>query len=477
MKKVCLVIIDGFGIAADEDGKDATTCAAYIKWLTHNCFFSRLRASGRYVGLPENTVGNSEVGHMTIGTGRVVTQEYLRINEAYAKGEFQQRLAELSPSFTNRVHIVGLLSDGGVHSHVDHLQHLIACIPADRSVFVHAVADGRDTAPKSFARYSAVFDSIVSVAGRYYTMDRDHNEDRVERAFAMMTSGHAAEFNLDALYRSGVTDEFIEPVLIKQETIGQNDTVIFFNFRADRMREIVGHFGGFPHVYTMTEYGAGVGQAIFRPPVIINALPEWLSHCGATQAHIAETEKYAHVTYFFSGGNEQQNEGETRIMVKSPRVGNFDEQPGTAMADSARSCIEMIKKSTDFVVVNLAGPDLVGHTGHYERTMEAVRVADSLVHEIHEECKTHGYILLVTADHGNAEQMVSGNEMCKRHTANRVPLIIAGAACRFTVEEEHGLADVAPTILDLMELEIPREMTGRSLVVGDDKAVQNKSLD
>lgn len=462
MEKVCLIIIDGFGISSNGGIGDATAIAKHMKMLKEKYPFFRLNAHGKYVGLPENSMGNSEVGHMTIGAGRIVDQILLKINKAYLNGEFAKRMDEIK--LTKRVHLIGLLSNGGVHSHINHLKYLLEFIPNDKSTFVHAIADGRDTGPKELEKYLKQIDSIVSVAGRYYTMDRDNNEERIEMAFKMMTEGTARELNLERIYDSGTSDEFIEPILIKQETIHKEDTLIFFNIRADRMRQIVKRFSEYPNIFTLADYGIDVGEVLFYQSKVENPLSEWLSKKNITQAHIAETDKYAHVTYFLNGGEEKEYDLETRIMVPSLKVQSFDKAPKTSMAAVADNCIKMMKTSISFIVLNFAGPDLVGHTGNYQKTLEAVKEADEQVHRIYLECLGNGYTLLITADHGNSELMFDENDIVKKHTANQVPLFIVNSNHTFVDETEHALYNVAPTILDLMNLEIPSEMTGKSLI-------------
>ena len=465
MKRVCLVIIDGFGLAENDSKNNATKSAVFIEKLKASNPYFRLFAHGEFVGLPRGFMGNSEVGHMTIGGGRIIQQSLLRINHLYETGEFRQRIVEVSRNFGKRIHIIGLLSDGGVHSHIDHLKFLLKTIPRNSNdVFVHAIADGRDTAPREFNKYFEEIDEIASVAGRYYTMDRDNNTDRIEKAFQMMTNGNAAAFNINDIYQSGVTDEFIEPVLIKQERIHLEDTIIFFNFRADRMRQIYNRFHDYKSKYTMTEYEKGQGIVLFPSESIKNTLPECLSLLNIRQAHIAETEKYAHVTYFFNGGNERKYTLESRFLINSPKVSNFDEKPETAMKEVAKCCIERIKDGYEFIVVNFAGPDLVGHTGNLAKTKESVKILDNEIEKIYNECVANSFALLITADHGNSEQMRYENEVCKSHTCNRVPLIIINSGCDFISGKSYSLADIAPTILDLMGANIPDEMTGKSII-------------
>lgn len=417
------------------------------------------------MGLPTNTVGNSEVGHMTIGAGRIIEQGLLRINNAYKSGVFQTRMNILQENFSKRVHLIGLLSDGSVHSHIDHVKFLQKSISHKIKIFVHAIADGRDTGPREFSKFFDIIDNVVSVAGRFYTMDRDNNFDRINEAFTMMTDGTEVGYDPEMLYDNGNTDEFIKPVLLKEEgKIRENDTLVFFNFRADRMRQIVKCFRNYKRIYTMVDYGIGIGTVILEQINVFNTLPEWIDKNHIEQTHIAETEKYAHVTYFFNGGKEDKYRLETRVMVPSPKVESFAEVPETSMSLVTEKCIKSIRESTGFIVANLAGPDLVGHTGDYEKAIESVKKMDGFIRKIYQECSANGYILVITADHGNSEVMIDEKGPVTKHTTNKVPLIITKPGILKKTKNEESLADIAPTICGLLGLEVPDEMTGRSLL-------------
>ncbi|KAI5169627.1 2,3-bisphosphoglycerate-independent phosphoglycerate mutase [Pancytospora epiphaga] len=493
MRKVCLVIIDGFGVSNKFHG-NATTAAKFIDKKKLTSKWIKLKASGKYVGLPEGYSGNSEVGHMTIGAGRRIEQSLLCINRYWNTGIFTSRINKLS--LATRVHIVGLLSNGGVHSHIDHLKHLLAVVPGD--VFVHTIADGIDTPPDQFFKFlSSINCRVATISGRYYAMDRDGNDERVTSVFNAMTAEEYPVNLLDLDNPSSKSfdikksisnfpnitkkernrfidykyaDEYIPPVRLVQDRIKPEDAIIFYNFRADRMRQLVKLFKKYKHVYTMTDYGLDdTVNVIFRTQKPLNTLAEWLEKHSLTQAHIAETEKYAHVTYFFNGGDETLLSGETRFLVKSPSVNGFDETPETAMNEVKSKCINAINLGFDFIVINLAAPDLVGHSGNFEAAIKAVKTADEIVKELHQFCSKTGYMLMITGDHGNSEQM----EKNKSHTTNDVPLLLIGAASGIELLSEDSmdnpgeLADIAPTILDLMGIPAPDEMTGRSLIRKD----------
>lgn len=465
MSKVCLIILDGFGIGEDDNKTNATLVAENIEIMKKHHHYYKAKAHGKYVGLPENAMGNSEVGHMTIGSGRVIKQPVLMINEAWNQGLFKRRMDQLYEEFTGSIHLIGLLSDGGIHSHVDHLRYFLSYFESkNRETFIHAISDGRDTEPKRFKKWLSEFGNIVSVSGRYYTMDRDNNTERIDKAFYMMINGVITPFDIDKIYDDGNSDEFIEPILIKDKKIKHNDTLIFFNFRADRMKQIVKRFENYGKRFTLTDYGVENITVLFEKPNIKNTLPEWLAKNGIRQTHIAESEKYAHVTYFFNGGKSDKYKMETRIMVESPKISTFDLKPETASYDVANSCIDTIKNGEQFIVVNFASPDLVGHTGNFASTCRAISIVDSLVFKIYLECIARNYVLILTADHGNSERMKSKNQICKTHTTSDVPLIIINSKKLLITREIVTLSDIAPTILDFFDIDKPEEMSGISLV-------------
>lgn len=482
MKNVCLAIIDGYGIPTESAG-DATVTSHYINKLKENSGYLEIFAHGKYVGLPDGKMGNSEVGHTTIGSGRVVNQSLVVIKDAFEGGNLENAIARLELS-GKKTHLIGMISDGRVHSHLDHLKYLLRCIPKDTSVRIHAIADGIDVPPGTFADFAQPFGNIVSISGRYFAMDRDKNYERTEKVFQMMTRpkassgvgaalsntkyGAANKSTSDAIRdiaTKSASDEFIEPVLLVDEPIAPSDTVIFFNFRADRMRQLYSMFRGFCKVYTITEYEDGDPHAILRKPSVENTLSEWLSKHSKTQAHIAETEKYAHVTYFFNGGREVKFNGERWIMLPTPKVENFTQAPGTAMKEVADRCNECMEERYNFIVINLAAADLLGHTGDFEKTMEAVSIMDDQVRRIHEKAIQEDYALVITADHGNSEKMILHGRVCKSHTTNKVPFMVLNAEKKLAGRPDASLRDVAPTVLHLMGIPVPEEMTGAPLLV------------
>ncbi|ELA42773.1 2,3-bisphosphoglycerate-independent phosphoglycerate mutase [Vittaforma corneae ATCC 50505] len=481
MKNVCLVIIDGYGISKEEVG-NATTRSHYINKLKESNGYLEIFAHGKYVGLPDGKMGNSEVGHITIGSGRIISQSLIMIKNAFETGELKNIISRLKVS-GKKIHLIGMISDGGVHSHLDHLKYLLECIPMKYSVYIHAIADGIDVSPDTFADFIQPFNNIVSISGRYFAMDRDMNYKRTEQVFQMMVNKengpgisnnfggagcNAVNTNINDIIRGIVAksagDEFIEPTLLINEPVTSDDTVIFFNFRADRMRQLYNRFKEFCRVYTITEYEDGDPNAILRKPSVENTLSEWLSKYNKTQAHIAETEKYAHVTYFFNGGKEFKFDNEDWFVLPSPKVEDFTLAPGTSMKEVANTCRECIEKKYDFIVINLAAPDLLGHTGNFEKTVEAVSIMDDQIKGIHEKAVKEDYVMVITADHGNSEQMVLNEKICKSHTTNKVLFMVLNSEKKLSGRPEASLKDVAPTVLHLMGIPVPGEMTGTSLL-------------
>jgi 2,3-bisphosphoglycerate-independent phosphoglycerate mutase len=494
--KVCLVVIDGWGYNRDEATKDAINESEchHMRMLSARHTSYLVSAHGSCVGLLPGLMGNSEVGHLTIGSGRIVEQDVLRIHNAIGKGMMRDIVSRTMPDPGRRVHLVGMLSNGGVHSHIEHLKALLEALKSgDAKAYIHCISDGRDTQPRIFlAFYEEIrkyieeikFGEVASVAGRFYTMDRAGNLDRTERSFSMMTRGRAIdtapEAHVAAMYGRGLSDETLEPFLIDKDGLVQTeDKVVFFNFRADRMRQIVERFMETGHeVYTMTNYRDDFrARVIFEKLKVRNTLAEVLAANGIGQVHIAESEKYAHVTYFFNGGREEPFPGERRIVLPSPEVRSYDAKPGMSSAEVTDAAVRELESGTPFVLVNLAPPDMIGHTGNFEAAKEAVRATDACIGRIHEACGRSGHILVVTADHGNAERMEDGSgARCKTHTTNDVPLIV----CRDGGEGDGGswgymdsvysLQDVAPTVLDLMGVEKPPEMTGVSVLAKRQRA-------
>ena len=462
---------------------------------------TELSASGLDVGLPDGQMGNSEVGHTNIGAGRVVFQDLPRITKSIADGDFFQNPAynhamDACKEKGTALHLMGLLSDGGVHSHIQHLFALLKMAKSKglEKVYIHAFLDGRDVSPTSGADFVARtvekcrelgVGKIATVMGRYYAMDRDKRWDRVEQAYDAMVYGESAAFNpvpvaaVKDSYAAGITDEFVEPVVCDQEgTISDNDSVIFFNYRPDRAREITRtlvdpDFDGFTRQFfpvtfvCNTEYDATMPnvEVAFPRNTVRNGLGEYLSQMGMTQLRIAETEKYAHVTFFFNGGCETVFPGEDRVLVASPKVATYDLQPEMSAYEVCDKCVERIESGAyDVIILNFANCDMVGHTGVFDAAVKAVETVDECVGRVVDTTLKMGGIAMITADHGNAEQMeeADGSPMTA-HTTNPVPFILCGAGTE--LRRGGRLADIAPTMLDVMGLACPEEMDGKTLIV------------
>ena len=495
-----LVIMDGFGMGNPGAGNAVSLANTPVldRLFAENAH-TTLSASGLDVGLPDGQMGNSEVGHTNIGGGRVVFQDLPRISRAIDSGEFFK-----NPAYNkamddclqkgSSLHLYGLLSDGGVHSTVEHLWALLK-MAKDKGlekVYIHAFLDGRDVSPTSGKDFVAQcvekcaeigVGKIATVMGRYYAMDRDKRWERLQMAYDAMVYGEGVqnEDPVDAVaksYENGVTDEFMEPVVCdSQGTISNNDSIIFFNYRPDRAREITRaivdpEFDGFPREFFPTTYVCNTEYDASMPNVLVawpriavkNGLGEYLSSLGMTQLRIAETEKYAHVTFFFNGGVETQYPGEDRVLVASPKVATYDLQPEMSACEVCDKCVERVRSGAyDVVSLNFANCDMVGHTGVLEAAVKAVETVDACVGRVVDAALEMGGIAMITADHGNAEQMVQpdGSPMTA-HTTNRVPFILCGAG---TELREGRLADIAPTILDVMGLACPPEMDGKTLIV------------
>ena len=495
-----LIIMDGFGIAPPADDNAVTLAnTPVLDGLLRDYAHTTLSASGLDVGLPAGQMGNSEVGHTNIGGGRVVFQDLPRISRAIEDGSFFKNEAynkAMDNCLQNgsSLHLYGLLSDGGVHSHIDHLYALLQ-MAKDKGlhrVYIHCFLDGRDVSPTSGKGFVQALANkcaalgvgkIATVMGRYYAMDRDKRWERVQMAYDAMVYGegnHNAD-PVDAVARSyanNVTDEFVEPVVCDSEgTISDNDSVIFFNYRPDRAREITRaivdpDFDGFQREYFPTTYVCNTEYDASMPNVLVawpriavkNGLGEYLSSMGMTQLRIAETEKYAHVTFFFNGGVEKQYPGEDRVLVASPKVATYDLQPEMSAVEVCDKCVERIESGAyDVIILNFANCDMVGHTGVLEAAIKAVETVDTCVGRVVEATLRMGGIAMVTADHGNAEDMKQpdGSPMTA-HTTNLVPFILCGAG---TELRPGRLADIAPTILDVMGLACPPEMDGKTLIV------------
>ncbi len=477
---VALVILDGWGCAPAGPGNAvelAETPNFDRLWRTFP--HATLEASGGSVGLPPGQMGNSEVGHLTIGSGRVLFQDLMRVNKAIEDGSFFENPA-LTAAFERgeRVHLLGLVSHGGVHSHIDHLRALLRFAP--EKTWIHAFTDGRDVSPHSAEHDLAELplDRISTVTGRYYAMDRDGRWERTQRAFDAIVEGKGEEASdpIEAVRRSyerGITDEFIEPITIagRPRLRPGKDTAIFFNFRPDRARQLsMKLVEAGADITTMTKYRSDLDVPVALPEQEVQeTLAEVLSEHGVRQLHVAETEKYAHVTYFFNGGREQEWAGETRILVPSPRdVASYDQQPEmSAHEATARFVAELDRDGYRFAVLNLANPDMVGHTGSIPAAVKAVETADECLGVIVEAVSRNGGVALITADHGNAEQMLEADGLSPHtaHTTNPVPLIVTDP--EVTLADTGELSDLSPTVLGFLGLRQPLQMTGKPLTIPD----------
>jgi 2,3-bisphosphoglycerate-independent phosphoglycerate mutase len=475
---VTLVILDGWGVAPAGPGNAvelAETPVFDALWRDYP--HTTIEASGEAAGLPPGQMGNSEVGHLTIGSGRRLYQDLMRVNKAIEDGSFYENPV-LRAAFDrgNRVHLLGLVSHGGVHSHIDHVKALLRFAP--EKTWIHAFTDGRDVSPTSAVRDlgELPLDRIATVVGRYYAMDRDQRLERTQLAFDAIVHGrcrgtstaHDLLTEVQRSYDGGITDEFIEPICVEgTPRVEPGDTVIFFNFRPDRGRQLTRML--LDHgvdVTTMTRYASDLDTPIaFSEQDIAGTLAEVLAEHDVRQLHVAETEKYAHVTYFFNGGREDAWPGETRTLVPSPRdVPSYDFKPAMSADEVADKVVEQVGDGYGFCVVNFANPDMVGHTGSIPAVIEAVQTADRCLGRIVERVAELGGVCLITADHGNAEKMLEADGVSPHtaHTTNPVPLIVTIPGA--TLAEGGELADLAPTTLHLLGIEPPVEMTGRSLV-------------
>jgi 2,3-bisphosphoglycerate-independent phosphoglycerate mutase len=501
-RPLILTIMDGYGLAPAENNAIAKANTPNIDKIFSENPITQIEASGLAVGLPEGQMGNSEVGHTNIGAGRVVYQDLTRITKSIKDGDFFENV-QLNEAVENAIknnsalHLLGLLSDGGVHSHITHMYAVLKLAKKKglKEVYVHAFLDGRDVAPTSGAGFIADTQKemeeigvgkIATVMGRYYAMDRDNRYERVEKAYAAMVYGEGAEETDPAAavrksYEDGVTDEFVLPMVIKGgKNISKNDSVIFYNFRPDRAREITrtlvddefAHFerryGKFNLCYVcMTEYDATIKNVkiAFALDEIKNTLGEYIAANNLKQLRIAETEKYAHVTFFFNGGLEKPYDNEDRILVSSPKVATYDLQPEMSEPEVAVKVVEAIKSlKYDVIILNFANCDMVGHTGIFEAAVKAVEAVDEGVGKVYEAIKAVDGIMLITADHGNAEKMYDEKgEPFTAHTTNLVPFCVVNHNCKLS--KGGKLADIAPTMLHILNLVQPKEMTGKSLIV------------
>jgi 2,3-bisphosphoglycerate-independent phosphoglycerate mutase len=509
-KPTVLVILDGWGIAEEQDKGNAISQAKKpnYDYLMANYPHTILESSGEAVGLPEGQMGNSEVGHLNIGSGRIVYQELTRINKAVREGTIKTNpvfvdVIQYARKNDKALHLMGLLSDGGVHSHIDHLMALLnmAKEMGQEKVFVHAFLDGRDVPPNNALDYILPLEEkfkeigigkIATVMGRYYAMDRDKRWERTALAYKAMVNGEGikatmAKMAVEQSYDKRVTDEFVEPTVIVNEDgspvgkINPEDAVIFYNFRADRARQITRAFvdkdfngfvreGGYLNVrfVCMTQYDAEIEAPVAYPPQNLeNTLGEVINQAGLKQLRIAETEKYAHVTFFFNGGVEEANPGEDRILIPSPKVATYNLQPEmSAYQVTDEVTKKILNKEYDFILVNFANPDMVGHTGFLDAAIRAIEVVDECIGTIFNAVKEVDGSLIITADHGNAEIMEDeGGKPLTAHSSNPVPLILVDETFKNAKLKKGSLRDIAPTVLALLRLEKPEDMTGETLII------------
>ncbi len=499
-KKVGLIILDGWGIGKNDHSNAILSAQTpFTHHLNNTAAHATLRTDGEFVGLPEGQMGNSEVGHMNIGAGRVVYQDLVKIHLSIRNHELHKNAVLLAAlqhakKENKNVHFIGLVSDGGVHSHISHLKALVDICEEQElpKVFIHAITDGRDCDPKSGEGFILNLENhlegkqakIASVVGRYFAMDRDKRWERVKKAYDLFVTGShekspSASLAVAQSYVNGVTDEFIEPIQIEgnYQGIEEGDVVICFNFRTDRCREITMalHQQDFPdfgmkkiplHYVTMTRYDDSFQNVhiLFEKDNLTDTLGETLSSANKTQLRIAETEKYPHVTFFFNGGREEPFDGESRLMVPSPKVATYDLQPEMSAKEIASSCIQFLhEKTPDFFCLNFANPDMVGHTGVYEAIVKAIETTDACLKQVAETAIELGYSLIVIADHGNADCAVNEDGSPNTaHTTNPVPVWIVDK--EITKVNDGKLADVAPTVLTLLGIEKPQTMSGVSLI-------------
>ncbi len=504
-----LIILDGFGISQSQKANAVSAAnTPHLDAIFAKYPHTQLNASGMAVGLPEGQMGNSEVGHLNIGAGRVVYQELTRITKSIQDGDFFENPAlvhamDHAKQHGKALHLFGLLSDGGVHSHIEHIFAAVEMAKRRglQKVYVHCFMDGRDVPPKSGKGFVEQMQhklkeigvgEIATVIGRYYAMDRDNRWERVEQAYnaIVLGEGHQGEDPVAMVqksYDAGLTDEFIQPIVVVKDgapvaTVQEGDSIIFCNFRPDRARELTRTFiledfdgfarkkGYFPVTYvSMTQYDATFADKLdiaFKPESLTNTLGAYVSKLGKTQLRIAETEKYAHVTFFFNGGVEAPNEGEDRALIPSPKVATYDLKPEMSAYEVADEAVKRIQSGKyDLMILNFANPDMVGHTGIMPAAVAAVEAVDACAGKVIDAILASGGCCLLTADHGNAEVMEDENgQPMTAHSTNPVPLVLIGDKEGHALREGGALCDIAPTLLQLMHLDKPAEMTGESLL-------------
>jgi len=508
-KPVVLMILDGYGLNDNCDHN--AVCEArtpVMDQLMSQCPYVKGNASGLAVGLPDGQMGNSEVGHLNMGAGRIVYQELTRITKSISDGDFFTvpeflQAVENCKKNNSALHMWGLVSDGGVHSHIGHIYGLLELAKKNglEKVYVHCFLDGRDTPPASGKSFVEALEAkmkelgvgkVASVSGRYYAMDRDNRWDRVNRAYDALTKGEgnqaqSATAGIQASYDAGKNDEFVEPFVVTENgapvaVVEDGDSVIFFNFRPDRARELTrafcdDEFKGFEREKRLkltyvcfTDYDETIKNKLvaFKKEAIVNTFGQFLADHNMTQARIAETEKYAHVTFFFNGGVEEPNKGEDRILVPSPKVATYDLQPEMSAPVVCDKLVEAVTSGKyDVIIVNFANPDMVGHTGIEDAAIKAIETVDACVGRTVDAVKEMNGVMFICADHGNAEQLLDyeTGEPFTAHTTNPVPFILVNADPSCKLREGGCLADIAPTLIELMGMEQPKEMTGKSLIV------------
>ena len=477
MNKVLLCVLDGVGLSEKKEGNALYMAnTPNIDNYLNNYPNKSINASGNYVGLPATQMGNSEVGHLTIGAGRIIYQSLERINNAIKDNSFfsnQSLLNAINHAKKNnsKLHVLGLLSDGGVHSHIDHIKAVLELCKKENfnNVYLHMFTDGRDTYNKSAIKYLDEINNygvgtIATISGRYYAMDRDKRCDRIEKAYDEMINAKTINNDyyqyINNSYTNDITDEFIIPSSFTDKgKIEDNDSIIWCNFRADRAIEILSKITNEKKVYltTMMYVSDDVKSDIaFKKEVIDNTLGIYLSKLGKKQLRIAETEKYAHVTYFFDGGKDIELDGEKRILIPSSKVATYDLKPEMSAIEITDSLLNEMNNNYDFILLNFANGDMVGHTGNLDATIKAVETIDQMLGKIYQKCNELNYTLIITADHGNCEDMIDNNSVVTSHTTNKVPFIVLKNDININAVDK--LSDIAPFILKYMDVKVPSEM-------------------
>nr|QCI08856.1 Phosphoglycerate mutase [Wrangelia sp.] len=503
---IILTILDGWGYSEKIKGnaiKLANTPTMDKIWQYYP--HTLLKASGEDVGLPKNQMGNSEVGHTTIGAGRIINQDLVRIEKAIQKQEFFKNpiinnLCQITLQKASKLHLIGLCSNGGVHSHIKHLKSILDIIKQYKNTTcIHIITDGRDTAPKIAIQFiqeieeyiiNEPYMKISTISGRYYSMDRDCRWSRTEKTYKVLTENENNANNLNSIdiikhfYSQDISDEFIPPTRISTGEISNNDSIFFFNFRPDRIRQLVHcftktNFKGFDvkkidnlNCITLTNYDNTLNiPVVFPPAQNHNFLGQIVSNHGFKQLRLAETEKYAHVTYFFNGGKEEPFPGEDRKLIPSPKIETYDLEPEMSAYQITETIIQAINSNIyKLIIVNYANPDMVGHTGNLKATIKAIEVIDTCIKQLINTIEKQKGTLIITADHGNADYMLDNKEEpCKSHSLNPVPLILINyketKSFTYKLRNQGCLADIAPTILDLLNIKVPQEMNGQSLLI------------